>query len=94
MEIKDKDKIFLVTYVGTDGRCSDEVMVIMDEISNHIRFDETVMHIIIPTPDTSAIRVECINPRNVTDDGYADIMEKISTIQDNVSQIIEQLKNK
>ena len=91
--MKDRDKIFLVTYIGTQGKCLEEVMDIMNQASKLMHFDETVVHIVVPTPDTSAIRVECINPRNVTDDEYSDIMEKISTIQDNVSKIIEQSKN-
>lgn len=71
-----KDKIILVYYLDIRYVNDNDISAFLAEFSNEIKdIDESVYQIIIPVRETS--RVECINPRLVTDDENKKIEELI-----------------
>ena len=90
--MKDKDKLFLLSYLNISTIASTDIPQFLDKFSRAIKFDDSVQHIIIPVRDGET-RVECINPVLLTEEQYKEAEEKIKNLQNEVEEAIKKLKN-
>lgn len=86
--MNDKDKLFLVFYVGVKHIHTEDRCVYFNEIVHHMDFDYTIMSIYVPDYCSDEIRVECINPKLITEEEYKSVQEII----DKVNNLIEDLR--
>jgi len=87
----DKDKLFIVVYVGVHGLEDQTVSEILANVANHMQYDDSVNTLIIPTRD-SETRVECINPVLLTEEQYEEARKRIETLTEKVEEAIKTLK--
>ena len=87
----DKDKLFIVVYVGVHGFGDQTVSEILENVVSHIKYDGSVNTLIIPTRD-SETRVECINPVLLTEEQYEEVRKRIETLTEKVEEAIKMLK--
>ena len=87
----DKDKIFLVFYVGLNHILQEDRPAYFNEIVQFFinAFDETIKPILIPDVTSDKTKVECINPKLITEAEYCDVQELI----DKSDKIIKKLKD-
>jgi len=88
--MSDKDKLLLIFYVGLKHIRQEERPAYFNEISQHFinAFDETIKPILIADVKSNKIKVECINPKLITEDEYA----KVQEIIDKANYLVEKLK--
>ena len=86
--MNDKDKLFLVFYVGVKSISTEDRHVYFNEIVHHMDFDYTIRPIYVPDYCSDEIRVECINPKLITEDEYV----KVQEIIDKTNYFVENLK--
>lgn len=86
----DKDKLFIVVYVGLHGFADQTVSEILGNVASCVKYDDSVNTLIIPTRD-SETRVECINPVLLTEEQYKDAEEKINTLKQEVEEKLKTL---
>lgn len=86
--MSDKDKLFLVFYVGVKSIRTEDRYVYFNEIVHHMDFDYTIRPIYVPDYCSDEIRVECINPKLITEEEYKSVQEII----DKANNLIEELK--
>lgn len=86
----DKDKLFIVVYVGVHGFGDQTVSEILGNVARCVKYDDSVNTLIIPTRD-SETRVECINPVLLTEKQYKDAEEKINTLKQEVEEKLKTL---
>lgn len=87
----DKDKLFIVVYVGVHGLEDQTVSEILANVANRMQYDDSVNTLIIPTRD-SETRVECINPVLLTEEQYEEARKRIETLTEKVEEAIKTLK--
>lgn len=87
----DKDKLFIVVYVGVHGFADQTVFEILMNVADHTKYDGSVNTLIIPTRD-SETRVECINPVLLTEEQYEETRKKIESLTEKVEEAIKTLK--
>ena len=90
--MKDKNKLFLVSYLNISTIASTDISQFLDEFSRAIKFDDSVQHLIIPIRDGET-RVECINPVLLNEEQYKETEEKIKNLQEKVEEALKTLKN-
>lgn len=77
----DKDKIIIVVRAGVGDMGSEESYHFLKECSRAIgNFDESIIKLIAPDRDFQGIRIECINPKLVSDAEYAGVEEKLDEL--------------
>ena len=86
----DKDKLFIVIYADVRGIHDSDVVSYIKAITSSIKYDESIVKLIIPTRD-SETRVECINPVLLTEDQYKDVEDKINTLKQAVEEKLKTL---
>lgn len=88
--MNDKDKLLLVFYVGLKHIQQKDRSAYFREISQHFinAFDETIKPILIADVKSNKTKVECINPKLITEDEYA----KVQEIIDKANYLVEKLK--
>ena len=87
----DKDKLFLVIYVGVNGFCDQTISEILGNVTGHIKYDDSVNTLIIPTRD-SETRVECINPVLLTEEQYEETRKRVENLTEEIEEAIKTLK--
>ena len=87
----DKDKLFIVVYVGLHGVADQTVFEILMNVADHVKYDGSVNTLIIPTRD-SETRVECINPVLLSEEQYKETRKKIERLTEKVEEAIKTLK--
>lgn len=87
----DKDKLFIVVYVGVHGFSDQTISEVMGNIANHIKYDGSVNTLIIPTRD-SETRVECINPVLLSEEQYEETRKKIESLTEKVEEALKTFK--
>ena len=87
----DKDKIFIVVYADIRNIHDIDVPAFIRELTQTIKFDDSVMTIIVPTR-VSDSRVECINPVLLTEEQYEETRKKIESLTEKVEEAIKTLK--
>lgn len=88
---KMKDKIILVYYVGVkqlEGYESD--------IAENLKIDDddSIFQYFIPVADSMESRVECINPVLVTEEKYAEAVQKLDEAKARMEKAIEEFSEK
>ena len=78
----DKDKLFIVVYVGVHGFSDQTISEILADSVNTL---------IIPTRD-SETRVECINPVLLTEEQYEETRKKIESLTEKVEEALKTFK--
>ena len=88
--MNDKDKLLLIFYVGLKHIRQEERPAYFNEISQSFNntFDETIMPILIADVTSDKTKVECINPKLITEDEYV----KVQEIIDKANYLVENLK--
>ena len=88
--MNDKDKLLLIFYVGLKHIQQEDRPGYFSEISRHFinAFDETIKPILIADVKSDKTKVECINPKLITEDEYA----KVQEIIDKANCLVEELK--
>ena len=88
--MSDKDKLLLIFYVGLKHIRFEDRTVYFNEISQHFikAFDETIKPILIADVKSDKTKVECINPKLITEDEYV----KVQEIIDKANYLVENLK--
>ena len=77
------EKLILVVYLNTSEMTPEKSIMEMERISHKVASaieGENIIHFVIPSRET---RVECINPRLVTENEYAkakDTLKRINKI--------------
>lgn len=87
----DKDKLFIVVYVGVHGFSDQTISEILADVANHMQYDGSVNTLIIPTRD-SETRVECINPVLLTEEQYEETRKKIESLTEKVEEALKTFK--
>ena len=83
-KMKDKDKLFLVVYIGIKA-CSDQAAInLVEAVKKQItrnEFDNTVTIFCIPTRKNNEIKIECINPVLLDKEQYKRVEDSIKKIE-------------
>ena len=87
----DKEKLFIVVYVGVHGFGDQTVSEILENVASHIKYDDSVNTLIIPTRD-SETRVECINPVLLSPAQYEETEKTFKSLTEKVEEAIKMLK--
>jgi hypothetical protein len=87
----DKDKLFIVVYVGVHGFGDQTVSEILANVANHMQYDDSVNTLIIPTRD-SETRAECINPVLLSEEQYEETRKRVESLTEKVEEAIKMLK--
>lgn len=88
--MNDKDKLLLIFYVGLKHIQQEDRPAYFSEILRHFTnsFDETIKPILIADVTSDKTKVECINPKLITEDEYT----KVQEIIDKANYLVEKLK--
>lgn len=84
--MKDKDKLIVVIYVGTDDITNlyPTLQNIRNEVSQF--FDESVKLCFIPDYNNVGIKIDCINPVLLDEEEFKKVDEKLSKIDEIVEK--------
>ena len=88
----DKDKIILVVYVNISYIDIADVAEYMYKITDAITFDDSVLRLFIPIRD-SETRIECINPKRISDEEYIKVSELVENAQNMLNEFLNNTKN-
>ena len=77
----DKDKLILAMYVNIDKMDRGDVPVYMEEIANHVRFDESIIRLIIPVERVES-HVECLTPKIVDKKLADEFMTEVKKLEE------------
>lgn len=86
--MSDKDKLLLIFYVGVKSIHIEDRCAYFNEIVHYMDFDYTIRPIYVLDYCSDEIRVECINPKLITEDEYV----KVQEIIDKANYLVENLK--
>lgn len=89
----DKDKIIIVVRAGIEDMGSDESYHFLQECGHAMgNFDDSVIKLIVPDNDFQGIRVECINPKLVSEAEYAGVEEKLDELIKKSDEFLASIK--
>ena len=88
----DKDKIIIIMYVNVDYIDVCDIPTYTQEISDHIRFDESVIRLIVPVRDMET-RIECINPISISEEEYTKVIEVVRKAQEALDEFLNSNKD-
>ena len=80
----DCDKVIIVIYIGLKKLPAEDRRVYFDAVAEsayRIGMDETITKIIVPDEEHDGIRVECINPKVVSEEDFAETKAKIERLE-------------
>jgi len=89
----DKDKLFLVIYIGVKNMSDTDIADYVRAFENVWSPDESVQIIFIPTVESNTTRVECINPVLLDEEKYKEVEEKIEKIATILNNLENEGKN-
>ena len=89
-----KDCIILVFYVSVKNIDAIDIPYYMDHFVNSVQAnkDESVEMYFIPSREIETSKVECINPKLVTEEQYKQIQETIDRFQSELDNLTKQIK--
>lgn len=87
----DKDKIILVCYIDVSEIDKSYTLEYLNRFSESLIFDESVLKLIIPNYEET--RIECINPKLISDDEYAKVSELVANAQYMLNEFLNNTKN-
>lgn len=87
----DKDKIILVVYAGLNGISIGDRLQYLSKIADFFseRFDESVMAIVMPDQTEETSRIECINPKLVTEEVYKEALDVVERAKKYMDELEE-----
>lgn len=88
----DKDKIILVSYVNISNIDDVDVAPYMDRLTQLMTFDDSVLRLFIPVRE-SETRVECINPKRISDEEYVKVSEFVEDAQKKLDEFLNSFNN-
>lgn len=72
------DKVILVFYIGVKDLSKEVAKQWMQKLSAQIQADKDCKNYIIPIPNSNEIKVECINPKLVSQEEFNQASLKLS----------------
>lgn len=90
------DTVILVFYVGVKGLTDSQVYRHMSDIQDAIRVKpmEGCKVLVLPTAETNEVRVECINPKLVTEEEFKKASALIEKSEKAISDFMNEFLNK
>ena len=86
--LQDKDKLFLIFYIGIDGLNESSIDEYIKEIQNKLKdLDNSVRQIFIPQRGSNNIKVECINPVLLDEVQYKRVQDIIDEVNNNLKNL-------
>ncbi len=82
------DKIILVHYIGIGNLNMCECDEHLTKIKNMLNNDENIIHYIIPMRGEENTRIECLNPKLVSEEDYQQAKDMLNRNQEIVNNII------
>ncbi len=85
------NKIILVHYIRVGNSSAPKVDEILSRVRKHlVPADEDIISYVIPVKDEES-RVECINPRFVTEEEYESARRSLDKAQKALDEVLEKL---
>ena len=88
----DKDKIILTMYVNIGSIDSADIPAYMEQLTNTVIFDDSILRLFIPVRN-SETRVECINPKRISDEEYIKVSEFVEDAQKKLNEFLNSFNN-
>lgn len=88
-KILDKDKLYIVIYYGVLGIDVSDVSSHIADISKHITFDDSVIKLIVPNPNSNETKIEFFNNEILSKLNS----EKINQLVDNFNKMSNEWRN-
>lgn len=88
------EKIIIVIYTNISGLSKSSAELALSKLSKNLTSSDDVLHYIIPTTSGADSRVECLNPKLVSDDEYKQAKEFLDKTKIEVENILLSLKKK
>ena len=89
-----KDAIILVFYISVKYIDAADVPAFLDEFANTFSKDNdgSVQMYFIPSNEINTSRVECINPKLITEKQYKQVQETIDKFQRELDRLTKEIK--
>lgn len=87
----DKDKIILICYIDVSEIDDSYTLEYLNRFNESLIFDESVLKLIIPNHEET--RIECINPKLISDEEYAKVSELVANAQYMLNEFLNNTKN-
>ena len=87
----DKDKIISVRYIDVSKIGNSYTLEYLNNFNKSLIFDESVVKLIIPNYEET--RIECINPKRISDEEYIKVSELVENAQNMLSEFLNNIKN-
>ncbi len=81
------NKIILVCYYK-ESISYEEIAIIRKEVDRSIKGEDILFYLV---PTTDDVRIECINPKLVSEDDYKIVKEKLETINSDLDKLLVKL---
>ena len=81
------EKIILVHYINVGNKSPEKVSQMMAEINAVLSKEENIIHYVYPVRDQET-RVECINPKLVSEEDYNSTKEVLKRNQEIVTRLL------
>ena len=93
---KMKDKIILVYYISIANIDDVDVNDYINDVTDALKIDDddSVFQLFVPTNESDNCRVECINPVLVSEEKYAEALQKLEEAKERMDKAIEELSEK
>lgn len=88
----DKDKTILVIYVNIGSIDGADVPAYMEQLTRTVIFDDSILRLFIPVRE-SETRVECINPKRISDEEYLKVSEFVEDVQKKLDEVLNSFNN-
>jgi len=89
------DKIILIIYVGVKNYPIDKINAYLGNLVQSVmEFNPDIAHYVFPDFESTNFRVECINPKFVTQEEYEIVMKKLENINEELDRILPNAKKK
>ena len=87
----DKAKIILVCYIDVSEIDKSYTLEYLNSFNESLIFDESVFKLIIPNYEET--RIECINPKRISDEEYIKVSELVENAQNMLNEFLNNTKN-
>ena len=87
----DKDKLWVITYVGVKHLDLADIHEYCENVAKSIKSctDESIVHLIVPNTENDEIKIDCINPKELTEDLTKQFETQIKRIQEIIDNFKE-----
>ena len=86
------NKIILIIYVGVKKYPKDRLNDILSNIAENLSAaNEEVYHYVFPDFDSTSFKVECVNPKFISQEEYKEIEAKLEEVKLNLQKTLNKL---